>query len=252
MWDDPWQPQNALVWQMLGDIRGKRILLLGNGDSTKELSLLSQGPAALVYSDLSAVAVANIRDRFDLTEHAGQIAFAAIDAHHIPLFSDAVDIVYGYAMVHHLPDLDRFLTEVMRVLAAGGRAVFMDDAYSPVWDMAKKTVLRPLMLHSHRTTGISPEDYRFSMSGGFREQALAEIIRRKGGRPWSARTTFLQYLWSRGAEKLLPVGPRKVALQPNIGRVLDRIDRACAKVPPIRSQLIRLVWGLDKLAPGAS
>jgi SAM-dependent methyltransferase len=252
MWDDPWQPQNALVWQMLGDIRGKRILLLGNGHSTKELWLLSQDPAALVYSDLSPVAVANIRDRFDLTEHAGRIAFAAIDAHHIPLFSDAVDIVYGYAMVHHLPDLDRFLAEVMRVLAPGGRAVFMDDAYSPAWVMAKRTVLGPLMRHSHRTTGISPEDYRFSMSGGFREQALAEIIRRKGGRPWSARTTLLQYLWFRGAEKLLPVGPRKVALHPNVARILQRMDSACATVPLVRRQLIRLVWGLDKVAPSVS
>jgi SAM-dependent methyltransferase len=245
-WDDPWQPQNQLVWNALGDIRDKRILLLGNGHSTKELWLLSQEPAAIIYSDLSTKAVANIRERFDLRPHAGRIAFAAIDAQQIPLFAETVDIVYGYAVVHHLPQLEQFLSEVIRVLAPGGRAIFMDDAYSPIWHFAKMTFLRPLMNYSHRTTGISPEDYRFSMGGGFREQALAQTIRRNGARPWFARVALFQYIWARGAEKVLPVALRRLAMHRNFARALRAIDRPCASLPLLRGNLVRLVWGLEK------
>lgn len=195
-WRDLWAPQDQYVWEALGGIRGKRVLLIGNGDSTKEMYLLTQNPAGLVYSDLSPHAVANIRDQFDTSDYADRLAFAAIDAHELPLSDGSVDIVYGYTMVHHLPEIERFFAEVMRVLAPGGRCVFMDDAYAPLWHYAKQTVLRPLMKYSHKTTGISPEDYRFSMTGGFREKALSKLIRATGGRPWFRRTAFLQYVWN--------------------------------------------------------
>jgi ubiquinone/menaquinone biosynthesis C-methylase UbiE len=245
-WHDPWSPQNQLVWESLGDIRGKRVLLIGNGHSTKEMFLLTQHPAGLVYSDLSPHAVANIRDRFDLSEYADRIAFAAIDAHELPFPDESVDIIYGYGMVHHLPDIERFFAEVMRVLAPGGRCVFMDDAYAPLWHWAKQTVLRPLMKYSHKTTGISPEDYRFSMSGGFREKKLAELIRKQGGYPWFRRTAFLQYVWYRGSEKLLHGRARRIATNATISRMLHAIDNTCAHLPVLNKNLIRLVWGFNK------
>lgn len=248
-WRDPWSPQNQLVLDSLGDIRGKRIVLLGNGHSTKEMFLLTLHPAGLVYSDLSPHGVANIRDGFDLAEFADLIAFAAIDAHELPFPDASIDIVYGYAMVHHLPDLERFFAEVMRVLTPGGRCVFMDDAYAPLWHYSKQTVLRPCMQYSHRTTGISPEDYRFSMSGGFREDILAELIRQQGGDPWFRRTAFLQYLWHRGAEKLLRGRARRMATSSMMSRPLRAIDDVIAHVPLLNKNFIRLVWGFDKRSP---
>ena len=67
--------------------------------------------------------------------------FAGIDAENLPFADASVDIVYGYAFVHHLPDLDRFLAETARVLRPGGRAVFLDAAYAPLWDGSKRTWL---------------------------------------------------------------------------------------------------------------
>ncbi len=251
-WRDPWSPQNQLVLDSLGDIRGKRVVLLGNGHSTKELHLLTLGPLALVYSDLSPHGVANIRDSFDLTGYADLIAFAAIDAHQLPFHDASIDIVYGYAMVHHLPDLERFFAEVMRVLAPGGRCVFMDDAYAPLWHYSKQTVLRPCMQYSHKMTGISPEDYRFSMSGGFREKKLAEIIRKQGGHPWFRRTACLQYLWHRGSEKLLRGRARRIAMDPMMSHPLRALDNLISFVPLLNKNFIRLVWGLDKPATPAT
>ena len=43
------------VWDRLGDLRGRTVLLLGNGESYAELYLLTQEPRAIIYSDLSPV-----------------------------------------------------------------------------------------------------------------------------------------------------------------------------------------------------
>jgi SAM-dependent methyltransferase len=122
--DAPWEMQR--VWDRLGDIAGKTVLLLGNGQSHAELYMLTARPRALIYSDLSPIGLRHISAQFG---DAGSVFFAAIDALDLPIRDETVDIVYGFAFVHHLPDLDRFLGEVARVLRPGGRAVFMDNAY---------------------------------------------------------------------------------------------------------------------------
>jgi SAM-dependent methyltransferase len=245
-WEDPWHPQNQLLFKALGDLKGKRILLIGNGHSTKELSFLLQNPSALIYSDLSVNAVTNIKSRFELDKYKNVVDFAAIDAHQLPFFDSSIDIVYGYGMVHHLPDIDLFLSEVIRVLTMNGRAVFLDDAYSPIWHYSKQTILRPLMTYSHKKTGISPEDYRFSMTGGFKESILADIIRVHGGLPWFARTSLLQYLWERMVDKLLPAKLVRPAMHRCIANVLRTCDQGLAVLPLAKNNLIRLAWGFYK------
>lgn len=247
LWTNPWNPQDQIVLDSLGDLRGKRVLLLGNGHSIKEMFLLSLNPQAMVYSDLSPNAVANIKNEIDHSNFTGTIKFAAIDAQQLPFADETIDIIYGYAMVHHLPNLSDFFSEVVRVLSKDGYSVFMDDAYAPIWHYSKQTFLRSLMKYSHKTSGISPEDYRFSMSGGFREKKLAKQIKTAGGVPWFKRTSFLQYLWYRGVEKILPKKFQDIAKGESIASVLKKIDYICVKLPFLKHNLIRLVWGIHKI-----
>jgi len=246
IWQDTWNPQNKFVLDIMRNISGKRVLLLGNGDSPKELYFLNFGPSVLIYSDLSLYAVSNVHDNFDLSGYRHIVKFAAIDAYNLPLFDNSIDVVYGYGMVHHLSNLSLFFSEIFRVLSPGGYCVFVDDAYSPIWHFVKQTLLRPLMIYSHRKSGISPEDYRFSMSGGFQESLLAEIIFKVGGKPWFQRIGFFQYLWYRGVDKLLSGYLRKAFTNTLISKVLFSIDDLFAKIPWARNNLIRLVWGLKK------
>jgi SAM-dependent methyltransferase len=162
-----------------------------------------------------------------------------------------VDVVYGYAMVHHLPDVQAFLAEIARVLKPGGRAVFMDDAFAPLWYYSKTTVLYPLMKYSHRRHGISSEDLRATMEGGYRPQMIAEMITALGGTPFHERRCFAQYLWHRAAEKLLPPALRTRALSPGLGRTLQGFDQAFSRFGWYRSNLIRLVWGFEMPAAQA-
>jgi SAM-dependent methyltransferase len=245
-WNDPRAITDRLVWTRLGPLQGKRILLLGNGTSDKELYFLTQDPDLLIYSDLSPAAVRGIRARYDLSDYRGAVCFAAIDALELPLFDESVDLIYGYAFVHHLPSLDRFFAEAARVLQPGGRCVFMDDAHAPLWQGSKQTWLRPLMRYTHRRNPISPEDLRFTLGGGFREPDLAFRIRQVGGEPWFYRESFLYYFWTRAAERLFP---RRLAMLGRSRRVAKRLislDGRLERFRLVQKNLIRLVWGFDK------
>lgn len=111
--------------------------MLGNGGSDKELLFLRSEPNDIVYSDLSMEALVSMQARYDLSSYADRIVFTSLDAHNIAFSPSSFDVVYGYAMVHYLPNLPDFFKSVQRVLKPGGQAVFMDDAYAPIWHHSK-------------------------------------------------------------------------------------------------------------------
>src|SRR6185436_14103404 len=49
------------------------------------------------------------------------------DAESIPYDDDTFDLVVGHAVLHHIPDVEQSLREVMRVLKPGGRFVFAGE-----------------------------------------------------------------------------------------------------------------------------
>jgi SAM-dependent methyltransferase len=245
-WTDPMAPwEMQRVWNRLGDLCDRTVLLLGNGESDAELYLLTKQPRVMIYSDLSPVGLREIRRRVDPARH-GNVLFAAIDALDLPLRDESVDLVYGFAFAHHLPDIEMFLNEVARILRPGGRCVFMDNAYSAIWQHVKLIWLRPLMWFSHHREPRSPEDVRETMSGGFREERLAEVIREVGGEPRFERVAFLYYLWKRVSVSLFPDVFRIVPRHDLVSAALMRADRMLARVKWTRSSMIRLIWGFEK------
>ena len=245
-WGLPHAPENQLVLECAGNLAGKNILLLGNGDSLKELFFLKSQPQHLVYSDLSIQALSKIKNMFDLVTYDENLTFAAIDAQDIPFSENFFDVVYGSAVVHHLPNLERFFDSVIRVLKPGGRGVFMDDAYAPLWHYSKQTWLKPLMKFSHQKAGISPEDYRFSMMGGFKEVELAEKITRAGGRPWFKRKSLLSYFAYRAADKVLPECIGRALTRPTVATIIMQADSILCRLPVMKKNQIRLIWGFEK------
>lgn len=245
-WTEPGAPwEMRQVWRRLGELNDRTVLLLGNGESVGEMHMLIQRPRTLIYSDLSPIGLRTLRHRMDGPGYDA-VVFAAMDALDLPLRDESVDLVYGFAFAHHLPDLERFLAEVARVLRPGGRCVFMDDAQSPLWQRLKLVWLRPLMHLSHRREPRSPEDLRETLSGGFREARLASAICRVGGEPWFERVALLYYVWMRAAGTLLPARVRRFRLHGLLARACMRVDRLLLRSAWGRRNMIRLIWGFDK------
>jgi SAM-dependent methyltransferase len=270
LWTDyPNAPMNRSMLERIGSVKGSTILLLGNGVLVKELYLLTQDPAALVFSDLSIEAVRTVRDYFGIDDDDNAMFFAAIDAQQLPFDDESVDIVYGYYFVHHLPDTDRFLAEVARVLRPGGKAVFLDNAMSPLWQKAKLGVLHPLMNAAHRYNPISEEDMRVTLGGGFDVKDFDRRIRNVGGDPFFDRSGFVHYFATRasdifmgeksrfhlGRREWIPDGAggwRLVAPHRRLLRVLIRIDSRLERLRVVRENQIRLVWGFTMPSPSTS
>ena len=251
IWSDPRTSALRLVWERLGTLDGKRILLLGNGSSRKELYFLTQGIELLVVSDLSSEGLRALRGSVDFDGFEDRLLFAAIDALALPFADESFDIVYAYDCVHHFPDLDRFLGEAFRVLRPGGRAIFRDDAFVPFWQFAKRTVLRPLAAVSHQRHAISPEDRRVTVEGGFRERDLERRVTRVGGMPWFVRTDLAYHLWRRGGSRFLPGRVSHWIHNPTLARHLIAFDRRLARRPRTSRNLMLLVWGFVKPATDA-
>jgi ubiquinone/menaquinone biosynthesis C-methylase UbiE len=245
-WNDPHWPGYKIILRQLGDLRGKTVLCLGNGSSVKELYFLHLG-AHLILSDLSFSGVLSAKAQYDLTEFAGRIAFHAINAYAMPLRGNSIDIIYGYAVVHHLADLSSFLEEARRVLRPGGICVFFDNAYSPLWQGAKMTFLWPLMKLSHLVRGVSPEDLRATYEGGYREEVMRQLAARHGFADVRfERFSFFQYLFSRGTGKLL--GWNRLLWVHETSRLLGLwLDAVLARhLRMLAPKGIGVVWGFAK------
>jgi ubiquinone/menaquinone biosynthesis C-methylase UbiE len=103
-----------------------RALELGCGSGFFLLNLIQAGVARRgAVTDLSPgmVRVA-MRNAANLgLEIDGRVA----DAEGIPYGDDTFDLVVGHAVLHHVPDVELSLTEVVRVLKPGGRFVFAGE-----------------------------------------------------------------------------------------------------------------------------
>jgi SAM-dependent methyltransferase len=56
-----------------------------------------------------------------------RVATARCDAQDLPFPDDSFDLVFGHAVLHHLPDLDAAFREFRRVLRPGGRIAFCGE-----------------------------------------------------------------------------------------------------------------------------
>ena len=103
-----------------------RTLEVGCGTGFFTLNLMLAGVLGEAHvTDISPgmvrVAERNARD-LGLTVH-GKVA----DAETLPYDDDTFDLVVGHAVLHHIPDVELALREVVRVLKPGGRFVFAGE-----------------------------------------------------------------------------------------------------------------------------
>jgi ubiquinone/menaquinone biosynthesis C-methylase UbiE len=249
-WMDDTRPENLALLESLGKIEGKKILLLGNGTSAMELYLLCGG-AEVVYTDLSIRAIRLARDVFQESELKekgfDKIEFHAADALNLPFPDNTFDIIYGFAFVHHVPDVDSFFGEVRRCLKEGGICRFLDGAYSPLWQFSKGTYLKPLQRYIHKKRGISPEDLKATERGGYREAEIKALMEKYGFRDLLfLRVSFFLWIARRGLAKFMSWNPKVFRRARPFLLCMKGLDKLGEVTGILKSNFIALVWGFTK------
>jgi ubiquinone/menaquinone biosynthesis C-methylase UbiE len=104
----------------------ERSLEIGAGTGYFSLNLLRSGVIReAVCTDIS-------RGMLDELERSAEklgvsVETARCDAAELPFPDDSFDLVFGHAVLHHLPDLDAAFREFRRVLRPGGRVAFCGE-----------------------------------------------------------------------------------------------------------------------------
>jgi ubiquinone/menaquinone biosynthesis C-methylase UbiE len=97
--------------------RGGSVLEVGCGMGTMAVNWARAG-AAVTAVDLNPTAVQQTRRRFELEGLEAEIGEA--DGRALPYRDDGFDYAYSWGVLHHSPELDRSLAELVRVVRPGG------------------------------------------------------------------------------------------------------------------------------------
>ena len=99
------------------EFAGGKVLEIGCGLGTMAMNWARAG-AAVTAVDLNPTSVRETRKRFELQGLAGNICL--MDGNRLAFADGEFDYVYSWGVLHHSPDLERSLAEMMRVLKPGG------------------------------------------------------------------------------------------------------------------------------------
>jgi len=97
--------------------RGKAVLEVGCGMGTMAMNWALQG-ASVTAVDLNPTSIEQTHRRFELMGLTGTINLA--DGNELPFEDESFDYAYSWGVLHHSPNLNRSLRELVRVLRRGG------------------------------------------------------------------------------------------------------------------------------------
>ncbi|HEX8067641.1 MAG TPA: class I SAM-dependent methyltransferase [Thermoleophilaceae bacterium] len=104
----------------------ERALEIGAGTGYFTLNLLRAGAVdRAVATDISPGMLAELQG--SAARLGVEVETACCQASELPFPDDSFDLVFGHAVLHHLPDLDAAFAEFRRVLRPGGRLAFCGE-----------------------------------------------------------------------------------------------------------------------------
>jgi ubiquinone/menaquinone biosynthesis C-methylase UbiE len=118
----------AKVCKALGDMPATfpRALEIGSGTGYFTLNLMRAGLIGeATCTDISPGMLATLRANAKRLELPVKTKVA--DAEQLPFADESFDLVFGHAVLHHIPDLPQAFAEFERVLAPGGTVLFAGE-----------------------------------------------------------------------------------------------------------------------------
>ena len=119
-------------------------------------------PATLHAFDLD-LAMIRLAGRYLQAEHRDKISLYVGDAAMLPYRDAALDVIFGFGVLHHLPDWRRGLSEIARVLRPGG--IYCLEEFYP--RLYQNFLARRLFLHPEHDRFYSHDLHRALAGEGF-------------------------------------------------------------------------------------
>jgi len=110
--------------QMLGNVEGKHILEYGCGEGWTTAELAALGGEIQSF-DISSVAIEHAENLIKSKNLQERCKFRKLSAECLDYPDNSFDIVFGFAILHHL-DLHEAIPELFRVMKPGGHAIFAE------------------------------------------------------------------------------------------------------------------------------
>jgi ubiquinone/menaquinone biosynthesis C-methylase UbiE len=154
-----------------------RSLEIGAGTGYFSLNLLQSGVIReAVCTDIS-------RGMLDKLESSAErlglrVETARCDAQELPFPDDSFDLVFGHAVLHHLPDLDAAFREFRRVLRPGGSVAFCGEP-SEYGDRLARVPKRAAMAVApawRRLLGVGPRIDDFASDTEAADHGLEHVV----------------------------------------------------------------------------
>jgi ubiquinone/menaquinone biosynthesis C-methylase UbiE len=103
---------------------GKRVVEVGFGAGTDFIQWLRAGALASGV-DLTEEALANLSHRITVYELPQPECLKVADAENLPFPSNRFDLGYSWGVLHHTPDTEKAISELVRVVRPGGEIRIM-------------------------------------------------------------------------------------------------------------------------------
>lgn len=138
--DDP----REFAFAAVAEAEPQRVLEVGGGEGELAERIRAELGAEVIGIDQS--------ERMVEIQRSKRIDARVGDVQNLPFGDGEFDVVVAAWMLYHLPDLDRGLAEIARVLKAGGRLVAVTNAIDhlrELWDLAgRETSVREFTFRS--------------------------------------------------------------------------------------------------------
>jgi len=157
--------------ELAGVRRGQRILDLasGTGDLADKFAGLVGPDGLVLMSDINAAMLNVGRDRMLDRGHAGNIAYALINAEQLPIADNSLDLITIAFGLRNVTDKDAALASMYRALKPGGRVLVLEFS---------KPTTRPLeKLYDLYSFSLLPRMGKLIANDAESYQYLAESIR---------------------------------------------------------------------------
>ena len=132
---------------------GKTILEVGCGRGAGA-KLISEAyhPDRLYLLDLDLQMIQKANQRLN-GQNENRLFFSVADAVRLPFKDDSLDAVFGFGFLHHVPEWQDGLAEVVRVLKHGG-VYFMEEYYPSLY---QNFITKHIVVHPDRNRFSSQE-----------------------------------------------------------------------------------------------